>query len=309
VADVNGDGHPDAITADFDPTQSAPGGTIEVLLGNGDGTFRSPVSYTVPGSWVTAVYPSDVNGDGRIDLIAATIPMSATSTQGTAVFLNNGSGIFHLGQQLNTGGPEAVADLNRDGKPDLVIINVVYSAGGDPVYSLLIYAGSGNGTFAQTGPTYPLNTGQYAGRAAAVDDFNGDGNPDIALSIGNPQLTIMLGNGAGGFTPAPAMPGVDDRPSSIVTGDFNHDGHADLAVVSSQHSTVDVLLGHGDGTFGFRAIYGTLSPAMTAVLCLRCSASRAARSTRPQSTRWGRLQTTAPSRPISTATAYPTSRF
>ncbi len=257
VADVNGDGHPDAITADFDHRLQTPGGAIDVLAGNGDGTFQSPVSYSVPGSWVSAVFPVDVNGDGRIDLIAATIPMSGSNSQGAAVFLNNGSGVFHLGQQMNAGNPFAVADLNKDGKADLVIISVLYSASGDPVYSLLIYAGAGNGTFAQTGPAYPLNTGTYAPAAAAVDDFDGDGNPDIALTIGNAQLMIMLGNGAGGFAPAATTAAVDDRPSAIVTGDFNHDGHADVAVVSSQHSTVDVLLGHGDGTFSFRAIYGT----------------------------------------------------
>src|SRR4051794_16060167 len=177
VADVNGDGHPDAIPADFDPTLLTPGGTIEVMLGNGDGTFRAPVSYSVPGSWVTAVYPADVNGDGRIDLIAATTAMSGSNGQGTAVFLNNGSGIFHLGQQLSTGKPEDVADLNRDGRPDLVVINAVYSATSNPVFSLLIYAGAANGTFAQTGPAYPLNTGGYIGQAATVGDFNGDGNP------------------------------------------------------------------------------------------------------------------------------------
>jgi hypothetical protein len=257
VADVNGDGNLDAITADFDHSVATPGGEIEILLGNGDGTFKAPVAYSVPGAWIEWVYTADVNGDGHVDLIAATTPTSGSSPQGTAVFLNNGTGTFHLGQQITAGQPLAVADLNKDGKPDIVLENVVYSATGNPTYSILIYAGAGNGTFAQTGPSYPMGTGQFAPSAAAVDDFNEDGSADIALTIGNNQLTMLLGDGAGRFTQLATTAAVDERPSALLSGDFNHDGHTDVAVLSSSDSVVDILFGRGDGTFNFRSIYGT----------------------------------------------------
>jgi hypothetical protein len=256
VADVNGDGHPDALTADFDHTLFSPGGAIEVLLGNGDGTFKAPVSYTVPNAYVEWVFAADVNGDGRVDLIAATTPIASSSPQGMAVFLNNGSGGFQIGQQISAGSPFAVGDLNKDGKLDLVVVNVIFSATSSPSYSLAIYAGAGNGTFAQTGPIYDVGSGDSVA-SAALADFNGDGSQDIALTVGNNAVVIMLGDGAGRFTAAATTVPVDQRPSVVLAGDFNHDGHQDIAVLSSVYSVVDVLFGRGDGTFNFRAIYGT----------------------------------------------------
>jgi FG-GAP-like repeat len=86
----------------------------------------------------------------------------------------------------------------------------------------------------------------------AVGDFNGDGTPDLAIAnqtnIGG--ITVLLGNGAGGFTTAPGSPlSIGRQPTSIVAGDFNGDGKLDLAVTNTVDNTVMVLLGNGLGGF------------------------------------------------------------
>jgi hypothetical protein len=86
----------------------------------------------------------------------------------------------------------------------------------------------------------------------AAADFNGDGIPDLAVSASNEgqvTLTILLGKGDGTFTATPTSPTVGVFPDSIVVGDFNGDGIADLALTSVDNNIVSILLGKGDGTF------------------------------------------------------------
>jgi len=147
---------------------------------------------------------------------------------------------------LNSSNPEipagaglaAVGDFNRDGIPDLAVIN------GDSRVTILL--GNGDGTFTATAVSPATG---YMPVSIAVGDFNGDGNLDLAVAnIGSNKLTILLGNGDGTFT-ATASPATGEDPEYIVVGDFNGDGIADLAVTNARSSTVTILLGNGDGTF------------------------------------------------------------
>jgi len=85
----------------------------------------------------------------------------------------------------------------------------------------------------------------------AVADFNGDGKPDLAIAnFGDDSVTVLLGNGAGQFVPAPGSPfAVGSEPVSVAVGDFNGDSVTDLAVANSGDNTVTVLLGIGTGGF------------------------------------------------------------
>ena len=132
----------------------------------------------------------------------------------------------------------AVGDFNGDGTPDLAIANT----GTNNVTVLL---GNGAGGFtAAPGSPIPVGADPFS---VAVGDFNRDGNPDLAIANANDyNVTVLLGNGAGGFTAAPGSPfPVGTVPDSVAVGDFNGDGAPDLAIANVGDDTVTVLLGDG----------------------------------------------------------------
>ncbi len=118
--------------------------------------------------------------------------------------------------------------------------------------ALKLFAQSSSGceTLSFTEPAgTPLAVGNLP-RAIATGDFNGDNKPDLAvLNNGSNSVTILLGNGSGGFTAAATSPATGNSPGSIAAGDFNGDGKLDLAVANSVSNTVTILLGNGNGTF------------------------------------------------------------
>jgi hypothetical protein len=162
--------------------------------------------------------------------------------------------------QVNDGGPTAfqgtsyavgstpdsvaVADLNGDGKLDLVIAN----AGSNTVSVLL---GNGAGGF---GPAISFNVGTGAA-SVTVGDLDGDGKLDLVVAnTGSNTVSVLLGNGAGGFGAASNF-ATGAAPNSVAIGDLNGDGKPDLVVGTSEPDAVfgkdiSVLLGTGNGSFG-----------------------------------------------------------
>jgi hypothetical protein len=276
AGDFNGDGRLDLVTA-----ESGPDGVVTVLVGRGNGTFQDRAPTDTAGNPVgsapAAVAVGDFNGDGLPDLVIAN-----AGSNDLSVLLAAGDGTFHPQVRVAVGAsPSAVAvgDFNGDGRLDLAVTVPAFDDNGNPAGGrVAIFLGNGDGTFARTtDPDTGTALSYGVGRdpvALVADDFNGDGVPDLAVAdaelagdpsdpqpVGPGHVSVLLGDGHGGFGPATAWAvGTGDgpfNPVGLVTGDFNGDGRVDIATADHGSDTVSLLLGQGDGTF--------LSPATVAV--------------------------------------------
>lgn len=138
-----------------------------------------------------------------------------------------------------------IADLNNDKLPDLVVTNE-----GDSSATILL--GRGKAQFEEAaGSPFPAGHGV---NDVAIADFNNDGNLDLAFANHERKyLTVLLGNGRGGFTTAPKSPftvAVIPHTHGIATGDFNNDGTLDLVTDSWGNDQIEVLF--GDSINGFK---------------------------------------------------------
>jgi hypothetical protein len=233
VADFNGDGKPDVATAGL------------VLLGNGDGSFQGDSGVPIPAS--QSGFSGGASGDFNHDGVADVALLSSNNASNLYILLNNGTGNFSLAHTYvlpMPGSSIATADLNGDGKLDLVVV-ASGTVSGVPQWSLLVLLGNGDGSF---GPpiSFPQGTsaGDQAG-AVAVADFNGDHKPDVAV-LSSSGLEVFLGKGDGTFG-APVSYFAGAGAVSFVVADFNNDGIPDLAAAGS--AGLALLLGKGDGTF------------------------------------------------------------
>jgi hypothetical protein len=225
VADFNGDGKPDIAVVNGS-SGSIVGQTVSVLLGNGNGTFQSPVAYTV-GTGPVDLAVGDFNGDGRLDLA-----VTNASSNTASILLGNGDGTFGPAVSFATGfRPTAiqVGDLDGDGTLDLAIAT---SLG----YSILL--GHGDGTFGAA----TNGTSASGPQAVALGDFNVDGKLDAAIanSLSN-NVSVHLGNGAGGLQ-APTFLAAGSGPIAVAPGSLRGNGNLDLIVANDGSSTVSVYL-------------------------------------------------------------------
>ncbi len=231
-ADVNNDGNVDILSANF------LGGSIGVLLGNGSGGFSAAAgSPVVLGGQVGSVAIGDYNGDGKLDLA-----VTSFTNENVLIRLGDGLGGFatSAGSPITVGGTPfgiEAGDFNGDGKLDLAVANFAVSS-----ISLLI--GNGTGGFT-TSASSPITVGSTP-RWITILDYNGDGKLDLAVAntAGN-SVSVLQGNGAGGFTAASGSPITgNSTPMAVATGDFNGDGRVDIVVVNRQ-SGVSTIPGVG----------------------------------------------------------------
>ena len=237
-------------------------GIVTVLSGNGDGTFPIFPSYsTYPSSegdtTVGTMAAADFNGDGKPDLAIGEIVGNGHGafTYQVGLLLNNGTGFASptLIPLNNTGSYPVAADVNGDGKMDLLVGGAGGSNGPDSGVAVLL--GNGDGTF-QPAAYY----GSPMAGPLAVGDFNNDGKLDVlGTSSFAADLAVILGNGNGSFgLPLNSPVGVfNSVATAFAVADFNRDGKLDVAVLELQNTyALQILAGNGDGTFSIGAGYG-----------------------------------------------------
>ncbi len=235
VGDFNGDGKPDLIVSNSN------GGSVSVLLGNGDGSFQAPMNSSL-GITPGALAVGDFNGDGKADVAVAN-----SGTNVIRIILGNGDGTFQTGVSVTTSSSNSVValaltvgDFNGDGKPDFASGNSVSNSS-----ALSVLLGNGDGTF-QAAVNYAAPG--YAS-SVAVGDFNGDNKPDLAFATpGAASVGILLGNGDGTFQAALNY-NAGPYPQVLAVGDFDGDGILDLVSPQYYYTSVVALLGNGNGTF------------------------------------------------------------
>lgn len=228
-ADLNGDGYPDLVVGNF----NSGGVLLDVLLGKGDGSFAAASSLPTAGHYTTGIAVGDYNEDGIPDLAVANF-----ADYNVTILLGKGDGTFTAGPQVIpiTAQSIVTGDFNGDGIADLA------TAEG---YAVSVYLGKGDGTFTAAGKNeWPQVNPLYL----AAGDFNGDGLTDIAVSdTAVPgSVFVLLSNGDGSFRKSGLTPPTGATVEAVTAGDFNGDGHLDLALASNGAT---VLLGKGDGTF------------------------------------------------------------
>ena len=233
AADVNSDGQIDLLGTN--PSSNS----VEILLGNGNGTFSSLSTRTLApqGGSPDAIVSGDFNGDGKADVVVA-------DNGSLYAALGNGNSTFQapiispLGQDgINNEGIMLTGDFNGDGKSDILILD-------DFLEGFEVLLGNGDGSF-QAAVNTPFSNGFIS---LAVGDFNDDGKTDVALSNdgtgSGPTISIYLSNGDGTFRTVTPI-SENDYPQ-ITVADVNGDGKMDIVTTSSM---LNVYLGNGNGTF------------------------------------------------------------
>jgi uncharacterized protein (TIGR03437 family) len=227
AADFNADGKLDVLVEDQNDA------VLTIFFGNGDGTFRPQSPLPQLGEFLTV---GDVNGDGIPDLVTGQFTIGSVE-----VLLGNGDGSFRSSfQYVTTSGVYGLwlADLNHDGKPDLV---ATITDG-----TLDVFIATGNGNF------LPPAVYSVSGGPIVSGDFNGDGNPDIAVATAPGDVSFLLGLGSGKL----AAPIVQPFPTGgfMAVADFNGDGRSDLAVQGFFNKALGVFFGSAGKTFPVQAI-------------------------------------------------------
>jgi hypothetical protein len=277
AADFNNDGIPDVASIAVGIDNSTP--TLEVGLGNGDGTFQPPVDTVLAAGYVAGMFlVAHFTGGALRDVAYSDGP-------NIYVLKGNGDGTFSTGPVSAGGQVLLAADLNGDGEPDLVVgggsvIAVVLNQGGGVFGPEVYYQnqyGSGGvaGDFRHTGlpdvvvagDFYPNDgSGQFhaprtypAGNCndcwhVAAGDFNNDGNLDAVVLLGD-VIGVYLGNGQGRYSSFQQTNYGFPRGESIeavAAADFNGDGKLDLVlgIGGKRGGGAAVVLGNGDGKFG-----------------------------------------------------------
>jgi hypothetical protein len=239
IADFTGDGIRDLVIGRAS-TYPAPAG-VTVHRGTGGGNFSGEVR-TLLDVGLFGLTPADVNGDGKMDLVADGRPEGS-------VLLGGGDGTFTLKTAIENGG-RVVADFNHDGKLDLAV-----AAGGNHDWFVEISLGNGDGTFTRSA-RYGCG---YDGDSITATDVDSDGNTDLLIAgTAGSTVAVLRGNADGTFdTPELSLSG--NNTWKVVAGDFDRDGRPDFLSVdyNSEIWSLSFVRGTADGGFDSERAYHT----------------------------------------------------
>lgn len=245
VADLNGDGRQDLA--------GLGARTAAVLLSSGDGAFGARAEFPVA-DWAQDLVAGDFDRDGKADL-AVTINSPTVSL---SLLRGNGDGTFGAPVNIaNTTGMDSptivTADLDHDGLLDLMVGHSIgcFTAPCVVGRTISVLLGNGDGTFQAASE---VDTGIGIAEIA-VDDFNRDGHPDLAVAGDGARLYRLYGAGDGSFVQQPTITLIPDGfavvGSDVDSADLDRDGITDLVVaIATNGSRTAILLGRADGTFG-----------------------------------------------------------
>ncbi len=262
LGDWNGDGKTDVALAGASP--QAGSYALAVMLSKGDGTFQTPVTYTLTAT-PFALNAADFNHDGKLDLVTA-------ASSGVSVWLGNGDGMFQAAistaasQHVEQGVLLVIADFNQDGHLDIATATQG-TVSDEAVPNLTVFLGNGDGTFQPN----IISSLQYF--PLAVGDLNGDGKPDLIATTGSMTATALLNSGNATFTVGPSVDvWPQDVSGPITLADLNGDQKLDLVTGltasfgSADLGVVSVLYGNGDGSFAQFPSYGATTSQTSSVV-------------------------------------------
>ncbi len=265
--DFTGDGREDLVVDSY-TSSNAP--ITQLYPSNQDGTYGAPI--TLP-FYVQVV--GDFNHDGKLDFAS-----HLSNTNGIVVYLGNGDGTFQSPKTIADGEPGDIslvaADMNNDGKTDLVEVGALATANG-PVNYIQVWISNGDGTFTKGQTTYPLNQQTVQLNQALIGDFDGDGKTDLALMFsaeGPTTIQVWYGDGTGNLS-SPYTVNDPNEYSEIgtIAADINNDGKSDLISAANvpngrtntYYPLFAVFEGNANRTLSYRTIATTQCPLSAAV--------------------------------------------
>ncbi len=235
IADFNGDLKPDV--AVISNSNNSLGIHLNTSTGTGNFNFSAPATHTVNSPY--AIETANFDGINGIDIAVA-----SNSGNDVSEFLNTGSGTFGTANTFTVGSSPydiTVGDFNNDGKEDIATAN--YSS-----YNMSVLLGTGSAGSFSTAVSYGTTNSIYP-EAIITADINEDGWPDLvtvgtnSFSVG--YLEVLLNNGVSGTfgTPISFSASVAfGSPTRLITGDYNLDGNADVAVSQYYNNTLAMYI-------------------------------------------------------------------